>query len=225
MRPMRPISVAVFAAVLVPLVSLAVATAWRAGRELGALGEFRGVAVCAAAIVLSYVYAMVAHRICLSIAPLGEGRIAEGSVKELRYQVYILFYLFLFNALIRGQAIPIPFMRLVYLALGARLGANTYVAGTIFDPLFVTIGANSMVGEAVLLVPHVIEGSELAHYRILIGRNVTIGARAIVLAGVTIGDDVIVAANSVVTKGTRIPAGETWGGTPARRLRCFAEQQ
>ena len=82
--------------------------------------------------------------------------------------------------------------------------------------MFVTIGANTLVGESALLVPHVIEGSEIAHYRIAIGNNVTIGAQSVVLAGVTIGDDAIIAANSVVTKRTRIRAGETWGGTPAR---------
>jgi len=36
---------------------------------------------------------------------------------------------------------------------------------------------------------------------------------------VTIGDDAIVSSGAVVTKGTRIPAGEVWGGVPARRLR------
>jgi acetyltransferase-like isoleucine patch superfamily enzyme len=218
MRPMRWTSIAVFSAVLAPVLALAVATAWRVGRQIPALGEFRSVAVSAAAIFLFYAYAMVAHRLLLSIAPMGEGRIVEGSGQEFRYQVYILFYLFLLNPLIRCQAIPIPIMRLVYLALGARLGPNTYVAGIIFDPLFVTIGANTLVGEAALLVPHVIEGKTVSHYRISIGSNVTIGAHAIVLAGVTIGDNVIVAANSVVTKSTRIRSGETWGGTPARRL-------
>lgn len=224
MRAIRKISVALFAAVLAPVLALAVATAWWGGRQLGPPGELRGVAVSAAAIVVFYAYAVAAHRLMLSLAPLGEGHIAEGTAGELRYQVYILFYLFLFNSLIRCRAIPIPFMRLVYLALGARLGRGTYVAGILFDPLLVTIGADTLVGEAALLVPHVIEGSTLAHYRITIGCNVTIGAHAIVLAGVMIGDDVIVAANAVVTKNTRIPAGETWGGTPARRLSSIDAQ-
>jgi serine acetyltransferase len=215
---MLRISVVVFSAVLALVPSLAVATAWLAGQQLSALGEFRSVAVSAVAVLLFYAYGIVAHRLFLSIAPLGEGRIDEASGQEFRYQVYMLFYLFMLNTLIRSRAIPIPVMRLVYLLLGARLGPNTYVAGIIFDPLFVTIGANTLVGEAALLVPHVIEGRMVAHYQISIGSNVTIGAHAVVLAGVTIGDNVIVAANSVVTKRTRIGTGEIWGGTPARRL-------
>jgi acetyltransferase-like isoleucine patch superfamily enzyme len=87
-----------------------------------------------------------------------------------------------------------------------------------FDPMFVTIGANSLLGEATLLIPHVIEGTTLAHYSIAIGNDVTIGARALLLAGVTVGDGAIVAANAVVLKGERIGAGEVWGGIPARLL-------
>jgi len=109
-------------------------------------------------------------------------------------------------------------MRLVYLALGARLGKNTYSAGVIFDPRFVNIGANTLIGESALLVPHVIDGADVAHYRIVIGNNVIVGARSVVMAGARIGDDVVIAVNSVVTKGCCIPDGEVWGGTPARRI-------
>jgi acetyltransferase-like isoleucine patch superfamily enzyme len=49
-----------------------------------------------------------------------------------------------------------------------------------------------------------------------IGRHVFIGAHSTVLKGVTIGDGAIVGAGAVVTK--NIPAGEIWGGNPARCL-------
>lgn len=47
-----------------------------------------------------------------------------------------------------------------------------------------------------------------------IGDYVFIGARCIIGKGVTIGDKSIIAAGSVVTKD--IPAGEIWGGNPAK---------
>jgi hypothetical protein len=216
MRVMRWRAIAAFLVLLVPIVGLAVATAQWCGHYLHDRGELRGAAMVATGLLCLYAYAIAQHRFLLWIVPLRAGRILPGGDQEFRYQVYILYYLFLLNTLIRCRALPIPVMRLVYLALGARLGANTYSAGTIFDPIFVTIGANTLVGESALLVPHVIEGSELAHYRIVIGDNVTIGAQTVVLAGVTIGDNAIIAANSVVTKGTCIRAGETWSGTPAR---------
>ena len=118
----------------------------------------------------------------------------------------------------RSGVVPVPLMRLFYQALGARLGSNTYSSGIILDPKFVEIGSNCIVGQFALLVPHVIEGSRLAHYPIRIGDNVTIGAHAVVLSDVTIGNNAIVATGAIVRKGSRIADGEVWGGVPARAL-------
>ena len=50
-----------------------------------------------------------------------------------------------------------------------------------------------------------------------IGDYVFIGARCIIGKGVTIGEKSIVAAGSVVTRD--IPAGEIWGGNPAKFIK------
>lgn len=52
---------------------------------------------------------------------------------------------------------------------------------------------------------------------IWIGRDCLIGGNSVVLKGVKIGDGAIVSVGSVVTKS--IPAGEIWGGVPARKIR------
>jgi maltose O-acetyltransferase len=49
---------------------------------------------------------------------------------------------------------------------------------------------------------------------IRIGRNVWIGGGAILLPGVTVGDDAVIGAGSVVTRD--VPAGATVIGNPAR---------
>ncbi|MCV3271072.1 sugar O-acetyltransferase [Roseobacter sinensis] len=49
-----------------------------------------------------------------------------------------------------------------------------------------------------------------------IGRNVWIGGGALILPGVTVGDDAIIGAGAVVTKD--VPAGTTVAGNPARPL-------
>lgn len=51
---------------------------------------------------------------------------------------------------------------------------------------------------------------------IILHRNVWIGANSVILKGVTIGEGAVVGAGSVVLHS--IPAGETWGGVPARCL-------
>lgn len=219
MRSIPGPTIAAFVALLASVVALAVQTARSIEPWCAGLGEYRGIVVASVAMVCVYLYAIGLHRLLLWRRPLCEGPVLPGSAQEFHYQLYLLSYLIILNSLIRSRVLPIPFMRLVYVALGARLGADTYSAGTIFDPSLVVIGACTLVGEATLLVPHVIEGTTLAHYRIAIGSHVTIGAGAIVMAGATIGDHAIVAANAVVIKHSRIPAGETWGGAPARCLR------
>lgn len=52
---------------------------------------------------------------------------------------------------------------------------------------------------------------------ITIGNRVFIGTNAMICKGVSIGDEAIVAAGSVVVHD--IPAGEVWGGNPARRIK------
>lgn len=52
-----------------------------------------------------------------------------------------------------------------------------------------------------------------------IGRNVWIGAGCVILPGTVIGDNSVIAAGSVV-RGT-VPAGELWGGVPARKIKSI----
>ncbi len=49
---------------------------------------------------------------------------------------------------------------------------------------------------------------------VVIGRDVWLGVRATVVAGVTIGEGAVVAAGAVVTKD--VPRGAVVGGVPAR---------
>jgi hypothetical protein len=217
-RKIQPAQIAAFLTLL--SVSLVLAIATTAGL-LGCvpLGDFRGVVLVIAGIVFLYVYAIATYRIFLKLFPLQPGEIEPDSRQEFIYHVYVLFYLMLFYPVMRSGFVPAPLMRVFYLALGTRLGENTYSQGIIHDPPFVEIGSNSVVGQYAILVPHVIEGARLAHYPIRIGDNVTIGAHASVLAGVEIGDGAVVATGAVVKKGTRIGPGEVWGGVPAVPIR------
>lgn len=88
----------------------------------------------------------------------------------------------------------------------------------------VFIGAYSLISIDCLIYDtdwHRLDGSSLdapaAPTRI--GRGVWLGARVIELKGVTIGDNTVVAANSVVTQD--IPSNVLAGGNPARVIRSI----
>lgn len=183
------------------------------------LGDFRGVVMILAVFFFLYFYALLFYRGLLLVMPIIPGEILANSRQEFSYHVYLLFYLILFYPVMRSGFIPVPMMKLFYLALGATLGNNTYSSGIIQDPIFVTVGDNSLIGMDALITPHIIENNKLEHHPIRIGNNVTIGAHSVVLAGVTIGDNAIVATGAVVRKGTQIGHGEIWGGVPAKLIK------
>ncbi len=218
MRKISILQVVLFFSMLGLVVVLGVGTVWLLLGDL-ALGDFRGVILVVTGVALLYLWSFLVYRIFLFVLPLQVGELAEGGRGEFAAQVHFLFFLFLFNSLVRSHVLPIPLMRVVYLALGARLGSNTYSAGAILDPALVEIGANCVVGHDAVLFCHVIEGRRLALAPIRIDDEVTIGASVVVMPGVEIGKGAIVSAGAVVSKGSRIPAGEVWGGVPARRLR------
>ncbi len=218
MRKIKPGQVLVFSTLLSLAIALAIlSTQWLVG-DLG-LGDFRGIILLATGVGFCYTYAIALYRLLMARFPLLPGEVLQDSRQEFIYHVHVLFYLLLFYPVIRSGIPPAPFMRLFYQALGARLGDNTYSQGIIHDPLFVSIGHDSVVGQGALLIPHVIEGDRLAHFPIRIGNHVTIGANAAVLSDVEIGDHAIVATGAVVKKGSRIGDHEVWGGVPARYIK------
>jgi maltose O-acetyltransferase len=106
------------------------------------------------------------------------------------------------------------------------IGDNTFVNfnTVILDCAEVTIGDRVQIGPAVQLIaadhPRAPQDRrdlwELAR-PISIGSNVWLGAAAIVLPGVSIGDDSIIGAGSVVTRD--IPSGVVAVGSPCRVVR------
>ena len=111
-------------------------------------------------------------------------------------------------------------------------GCHLYLEGAFYanfnlsvvDDGDIYIGDRTMIGPNVTLCttghPADPEYREMAaHYSlpIHIGRNVWIGSNAVVLPGVTIGDNAVIGAGSVVTKD--IPANVVAMGTPAKVVR------
>ncbi len=91
----------------------------------------------------------------------------------------------------------------------------------ILDVVAVSIGDGTQIGPAVQILtadhprdPAVRAAGLECGRPIRIGRNVWIGGGAIILPGLSIGDDALIGAGSVVTHD--VPAGATAFGNPAR---------
>lgn len=106
------------------------------------------------------------------------------------------------------------------ITLGKRVFINS---GCKFqDQGGVSIGDDCLIGHNVVIATlnHDLAPSRRADMHpapVAIGRNVWIGSNATILPGVSIGDDAVVAAASVVTRD--VPAGAVVVGSPARVVR------
>lgn len=92
----------------------------------------------------------------------------------------------------------------------------------------ITIGNNSLLGGGCCIYDtdfhslksenrDLVSQDDVKKMPVAIGNNVFIGAHTIILKGVTIGDESVIGAGSVVTKS--IPPREIWAGNPARFIR------
>lgn len=108
--------------------------------------------------------------------------------------------------------------------LGRRVFIN---AGCRFqDQGGITIGDDCLIGHNAVIatLQHDIAPSrraDLVPSPVVIGRNVWLGANVTVLPGVTIGDDAVIGAGSVVTKD--VPARTVAVGSPARVVRTIED--
>lgn len=114
------------------------------------------------------------------------------------------------------------------------IGDNVGISGsTINATTSITIGDNTIIGSGCLITDtdsHPIKAADRLRpdwpsltksKPIVIGKNVFIGARSIVMKGVTIGDGAVVGAGSVVTKD--VPANAIVAGNPAKIVKMIEQ--
>ena len=110
-----------------------------------------------------------------------------------------------------------------------RLGRNVFINQncTFYDLGGLDIADDVMIGPNVSLITsgHPLESALrracVTAKPIVIERNVWIAAGAIIIGGVTVGENSVVAAGSVVTRD--VPANTLVGGNPARVIRAIAD--
>ncbi len=131
----------------------------------------------------------------------------------------------------------------VFIAAGARIiGDVTIGAGSSIwfncvlrgDVEAISIGSGTNIQDGSVI--HVTNGrygvhigdNVLAGHMVLlhgcrIGDGAMIGMKATLMDGVEVGPGAIIAAGSLVTPGKRVPGGELWAGSPARKVRDLTE--
>ncbi|MGH6714663.1 MAG: sugar O-acetyltransferase [Bradyrhizobium sp.] len=111
-----------------------------------------------------------------------------------------------------------------------RVGRNVFVNQncTFYDLGGLDIADDVMIGPNVSIVTagHPVEPSQRRSITIgkpiVIERNVWIAAAATIIGGVTVGENAVVAAGSVVTRS--VPPNTLVGGNPARVIRSIGER-
>ena len=189
--------------------------------------EYRGIVGILLFVALFFLLlGAVYPRILRLISPFRENAVFSSDDRSLYCFVWKqTVFTYEWTGTILSYVIPVILRGLFYRMLGARIGKGVLVAGKIVEPQMVTIGDYSILGDTSLLMAHAMSQDEVILKRIELGRYVTVGAHAIIMPGVRIGDRSIVAVGSVVSMGTVIPPGEVWAGMPAVKIRDVKKRE
>ena len=110
-----------------------------------------------------------------------------------------------------------PFKGLTWRLLGVRIGRRVFDDGAaIAEKTLVSIGDDCTLGANSVLQAHSMEDGIFKSDHITIGHNATIGARAFVHYGVTIGDHAVLTTDAFLMKGEQVVPSTRWTGNPAR---------
>jgi heptaprenylglycerol acetyltransferase len=113
-------------------------------------------------------------------------------------------------------------MRFMGVKVGEKVSMALEATVDVVYPELIEIGDNSIVGYRATILAHEYLIDRMRTGPVIIGKNVLIGANTTILAGVSIGDNAIVGAGSMVT--CDVPAGKFVAGVPARVINRDPEE-
>jgi acetyltransferase-like isoleucine patch superfamily enzyme len=113
-------------------------------------------------------------------------------------------------------------LRRLGVTVGDRVSWGLEATPDVFWPELITLGDDVVIGYDSVLLCHEFLQDEYRTGEVTVGDRAMIGAKAVVLPGVTIGADAQVAANSLVTRD--VPPGATVAGVPAEPMGGEAEE-
>lgn len=151
---------------------------------------------------------------------MNKPRVLESAIREVNFgcDVTVVQPVNIYECDLGNNCFVGPF---VEIQKGVRIGSNTRVQSHSFICELVTIGDDCFIAHGVMFINDMFAGGGPAGgdkskwFSTKIGDRVSIGSNATILP-VTICDDVVVGAGSVVTKD--INESGTYAGNPARKL-------
>jgi non-ribosomal peptide synthetase-like protein len=148
-----------------------------------------------------------------------------GRVRPGRYPLWGGYYLRWWFAQAMVASVPAnylagtPLLPLFYRLLGARIGRDVYIGTERFAAFdLISIGDGASVDDDASLFGQTVEDGELVIGPVTVGRKCFVGTRAVLREGTVMEDGARLEDLSLLPSGARIPAGETWAGSPARRV-------
>jgi non-ribosomal peptide synthetase-like protein len=159
----------------------------------------------------------------ISIAA-GAKWILLGTIRPGRHRLWGGYYLRWWFVQTLIQSIPMkrmggtPLLPFVYRLFGARIGKDVHMATDLlaaFD--VISVGDGSSVDDGASLLGFSAHGGDLVIAPISIGRKCLVGTRSVLSPGSVMEDGARLEDLSMLPGDARIPAGETWTGSPARK--------
>lgn len=179
--------------------------------------------------VAVFALTIVALKVVRALHPLEPGVYAPAIRPVSCYVWNLTGFLLITNLafLYTNGLVPLLLRKAFYQLLGAKFGKGVMpVAGRIQDPWLVTVEENAILGEESLVLGHaMLPQGVLALGRVEIRRGAVVGAKSVIMPGVTIGENAMVNAMSLVPMNTKIGAGEIWGGNPATKLGSVSQRR
>lgn len=132
-----------------------------------------------------------------------------------RYMAAIHLVRVVAGTLLRGSPIWTAYLRLN----GARIGRRVYINTTaISDHNLLDLGDDVVIGADVHVSGHTVEHGIVKTGRVRLGRGATVGLGTLIDIDTRVGDGCQIGALTVVPKHSRLDAGATYAGIPAKRL-------
>lgn len=208
-----------FAITLLAGLALAVMALLSYGVTAKLLGDYY---VLADALLFLLLYGLFSALVCRGLVKRGLIRAGTFPMSDPVFRWWKLFtVIYEFG---RGALLPFTTVfakPLVAKLFGAGIGKDIALGGRLVDPQFVSIGDEAIVGQDSVITAHTITSGRIMLDPVVIGARATVGVNVVIMSGVQVGERAVLSAGAVVPPKTVIPAGELWGGVPARKIKAL----